>query len=196
MKRVFKEEEMIHGIRQGGSSLEEVLVFIYHQSGYRQSILQFIQRRNGSLEDAEDIFQEGIIRMVISIQKGKFEGKSTVRTYLTTICKNLWFTQYSRSSRYAEIVEQIPAEEEFELGPDELLLLKERSEGLQNMLSQVGEKCKKILSLWALHYSMREITQEVGYKSEGMTRKKKHQCFKALMTKIRETPDLIKELLG
>ena len=186
MNRFFKEEEMIRGIRQGGSSLEEVLVFIYHQSGYRQSILQFIQRRNGSLEDAEDIFQEGISRMVISIQKGKFEGKSTIRTYLTTICKNLWFTQYARSNRYADIVEQIPPEEEFEMGPDEVLLLKERSEGLQNILAQVGEKCKKVLSLWALHYSMREITQEVGYKSEGMT----------LMNKIREQPDLIKELLG
>lgn len=196
MNRVFKEDEMVRGIRQGGASLEEVLVFIYHQSGYRQSILQFIQRRNGSLEDAEDIFQEGISRMVLSIQQGKFEGKSTLRTYLTTICKNLWFTQYARSSRYADIVEQIPVEEELEMGPDELLLLKERSEGLQNVLAQVGEKCKKILSLWALHYSMREITQEVGYKSEGMTRKKKHQCFKALMTKIKETPDLIRELLG
>lgn len=196
MKRVFTEEEMIRGIQKGGSALEEVLVFIYHQSRYRQSILQFIQRRNGSLEDAEDIFQEGISRMVISIQKGKFEGKSTIRTYLTTICKNLWFTQYARSNRYADIVEQIPTEEEFEMGPDDLLLLKERSEGLQKILAQVGEKCKKVLSLWALHYSMREITQEVGYKSEGMTRKKKHQCFKALMTKIKEQPDLIKELLG
>ena len=196
MSRVFNEDEMIRGIRQGGSSLEEVLGFIYHQSGYRQSILQFIQRRKGSLEDAEDIFQEGISRMVISIQQGKFEGKSSIRTYLTTICKNLWFTQYARSSRYADIVEQIAPGEEFEMGPDEILLLKERSEGLQNILVQVGEKCRKILSLWALHYSMREITQEVGYKSEGMTRKKKHQCFKALMAKIKESPDLIKELLG
>ncbi len=196
MKRDFTEEEMTEGIRKGGVAMEAVLIYIYHHSRYRQSILTFIQRRKGSLEDAEDIFQEGISRMVVSIQNGKFEGNSSIRTYLTTICKNLWFSQYARSNRYADIVETQPTEEELEKGPDELLLLKERSEGLQGILKLVGEKCKKILSLWALHYSMREITKEVGYKSEGMTRKKKHQCFKALMNRIKEQPDLIKELLG
>ena len=47
--------------------------------------------------EAEDVFQEGLTRAVINIQKGVFKGDSSFSTYLYGICRNLCLKEYNRS---------------------------------------------------------------------------------------------------
>ena len=64
--------------------------------------------------------------------------------------------------------------------------------------TQVGEKCQKVLEMWSQNYAMKEIAQALGYKSEGMVRKKKHQCLRKLTQMIEARPDvytLLKEAM-
>lgn len=196
MSKAFTDEQMISAIRDGGKSLEEVMSYIYYDSPYRESIRRYILQQNGSREDAEDIFQDGVCQMILNVQRGKFRGKSSLRTYLTTICKNIWFTKFTRKAKHAEIVQSIQPNEKTAHSPDQILFQKQRSQSLEDILSRLGEKCKTILGLWALHYSMKEIMRETGYKSEGMARKKKHQCMQRLTSMLKDQPALIKELTG
>ncbi|MEO0337785.1 MAG: sigma-70 family RNA polymerase sigma factor [Bacteroidota bacterium] len=195
MKSEYSDEQLKTGILQGGKALEEGMRYLYEKSGYKEGILTWLAKKGASREAAQDVFQDGIRHLIINIRNGKFRAESSIKTYLHSICTNLWNNQYRRNKRYAEIKQEIPKEEDIETGPDELLEYQEKRALLDDLLSQIGKSCKKVLGLWSLSYSMSEIAQKAGYKSDGMARKKKYDCFKRLMKLLHDRPDLMDELL-
>jgi DNA-directed RNA polymerase specialized sigma24 family protein len=70
------------------------------------------------------------------------------------------------------------------------LIDEERNQLLDQTLTMLGEKCKKILELWKLSYSMDEISQILGLPSESMARKLKFQCMQNLIKLVNENEDL------
>ena len=85
--------------------------------------------------------------------------------------------------------EQIWKEQHTE-DPEWILLEKEQEEELDSLLNALGDTCKKVLRLWQLSYSMKEIASELGYKSEGVARKKKRLCMKKLLEILDENPEI------
>ena len=45
------------------------------------------------------------------------------------------------------------------------------------MLEQLGNACQKVLRLWAQHFSMTEIANELGYKNSQIAMNKKNRCL-------------------
>ncbi len=196
MKSSYTDEQIIELVKTGGTALTPVLHYLYHHSGYRGRIMQLIQQKSGSREDAEDIFQDGIRHLVVNIRHGKFRASSSIQSYLTRICLNLWHTQFNRSVRLRAIKQELPQEEQVADSPEDVVLYQERAQLLENTLSQLGEPCKKVLGLWALSYSMKEIAKQTNYKNEAVVRKKKHQCFQQLMKLLYQRPELMQQLLA
>lgn len=194
MSKAFSDKEIIDAISAGGRQLDKVLDYIYHRSQYRDSIINLVMRWSGSREDAEDVFQEGICRLVQNIRKGQFEGRSSLRTYLTTICKNLWSTRFAKVKRDTAREQSWKPDNDYEASPDQIVINEERSQLIKSVLEQLGEKCKQVLGLWALDYRMKEIAREAGYKSAGMARRKKYECRKKLTALLKDQPDLITDL--
>ena len=195
MKRDFSDEELITAIEEGGAKMEAGMHFLYNRSGYKTEILGWLEKKGASTDTANDAFQDGVRHLILNIRNEKFRGASSLKTYLFRICINLWNGQYRRAKRLEEIKLELPKEEEAVHAPDEILEYKERAALLDGVLSQLGQSCQKVLGLWSLSYSMTEIAQQAGYKSDGMARKKKHDCFKRLMKLLQDRPDLMKELL-
>lgn len=196
MQSTFSDEQMLHAIQQGGRQLEELMSHFYGKSGYKSLIIKLIQQRNGSIEDAEDIFQDGVRHLIMNIRNEKFRGDSSIKSYLTKICLNLWHNQFARATKLNTIKENLPASAVTESSPEKTFLYKERAELLQDVLSQIGASCKKVLGLWALSYSMKEIAKRTQFKNEQVVRKKKHQCLKKLTVLLKDRPDLVQELLA
>ena len=69
----------------------QALDYLYSQS-FNQ-IKQFVTQNNGSEQDAEDIFQEGLLALWKNIKTGKYENQKNVKlsTYLFQVCKFRWF---------------------------------------------------------------------------------------------------------
>ncbi len=59
----------------------------------------------------------------------------------------------------------------------------------QRTLLQIPEDCQKILQLTAQDLSSSEIAQQLGFRSEGYVRKRRHFCKEYLINKIKEDPD-------
>lgn len=191
----YSDEELIKAIIGGGPSLNKVMGYLYTQRQYKDAILNWLIQKGASNEDAEDVFQDGIKHFIINVRKGQFKGDSTVKTYLTRICTNLWFTKLRRQNQLQSIKEQVEVVEERESSPEDLLFTQEKTDLIQQILASLGPLCQKILGLWTLNFKMKEIAQQMGYKSEGMARKKKHQCFQKLMLYLKEKPELADTLL-
>lgn len=50
-----------------------------------------------------------------------------------------------------------------------------------HLLNQLGEKCKEILLMWAMKIPMKEIAEEMSYKSADVAKKTKERCMKTLV---------------
>lgn len=74
--------------------------------------------------------------------------------------------------------------------PEHLSLKEEQKQILDKLLSNLGEKCQKILELWKLSYSMEEIAEQAGLENAGIARRQKYKCYKKLLRNIDDMPNL------
>lgn len=193
----YSDKELIAAIKKGGSSLNAALQFVYYKTSCRESFLSFVRTQNGSIEEAEDFFIEGLYLFYTKIQKEEFKEQSSLQTYLIGICKNLWLSKRRQESRRAEIIAGIKSITLIENeNPGTTLLMKEKETLLEKVFNKVGEKCKDILSLSRLGYNAKEIAKKTGYKNENVVGKKKSNCIRALRELMLDEPNLVKTLLG
>ena len=196
-KRQYSDQELIAAIRSGGSACEMAMEYMYKK--HIDRIVGFIVQRNGSREEAKDIFQDAVVNLLVSIRSGKFEGKSTLGTYLYAISKNLWYRRFNRSLRSDEIkAAQAPDETDSDT-PEILLMNNDQEVLLSRLMDQLKDKCKGVLSMWAQKYSMKEIAEALGYGNEQVVRNKKNLCLKELKELVRKHPEvrnLVKELVS
>ncbi len=195
MRQSFSEQELLEAIQSGGQLLDQAMNYIYQKNEYKESVTKFVLQRSGTQKDVEDVFQEGICDLIVNIRDGKFKGKSSIKTYLTAICKNIWFTRFKRQEHLENIKSKISegAKPEMDKGPEDQFILSETSDLLNDLLSKLTAECQQVLSMWALGYSFKEIGAQMS-KKEGTVRKQKHSCFKSLMALLKNRPDLMEEL--
>ena len=147
-------------------------------------IAKHILDNSGSREDAEDVFQEGLLVLYRKARKGELALSSSFYTFFYAVCKRIWMKKLSRG----KAKRALPLEEE-RVGelPDEIEQALERSEQYQLYRQQfklLGEDCQNLLRLFFRGQSMAEIATQMGYGSEGYAKKRKFQCKDQLVQLI------------
>ena len=190
----WTDKQLIQNLLKGGSSMEQGMSYLYHQSGYKEAITKFLHKKSASEATIEDIFQEGICQLIMNIRTGQFKEKSSLKTYFIGICRNVWLTQIKQQAQQNKLKQALFLEVNT---PSEVIpsYLKQ-SKLLNTLLLNIGVDCKKVLSLWSLGYSMEEIAVEAGYKNANVTSKKKHLCLKKLKAFLNTNPSVKEKLLA
>ncbi|MEL6135767.1 MAG: sigma-70 family RNA polymerase sigma factor, partial [Bacteroidota bacterium] len=172
--------------KKGGQSAEQMLTYVYRT--YRNQILQRLQQYNASQAEAADVFQDGVIQVLMAVQQDKFRGESSLKTYLSVVCRNLWFKQIRSKDVADRYVQKVDSPEADFESPEWLLLEEDQLTQLQSFLGKLKDKCKDVLNLWARHYSMKEIAEMLGYQNAQVVRNKKNQCLKEVKHKLAQEP--------
>jgi len=153
------------------------------------AISTYIKKNRGKPEDAEDIFQDGLMAFYEQVIKGNFKGTSTIRTYLFAICKNTWIKRLRKASTQREIYGK---EEDFPQAEDLILdqiITDEESKLLASFLDQIGKDCKKVLLFYYYERKrMKEIAKVLGFANEQVAKNKKNRCLKKLKELAQRIP--------
>lgn len=189
-----RDQEMIEAIGQGGSELERVMRSLYQESDLKGKITEFVISMGGTTEDAEDIFQDSIRNLILSVRKEQYKGLGTISGYLYGTARNLWYKRFRKIRRAADWESTAIAEEADHNSPEIVLVDQELEIKINELLDMTGEKCRKVLEMWKLSYSMKEIAEKLGYKNEGVARKTKRLCMKKLLDILDQRPDLEDQL--
>lgn len=185
MKRLT-DEEIVIGLRKRDN---RVLQYIYKNAF--NAVKQLVVHNAGSDSDAEDIFQEALIIIFKKLRDDPaFKLTSTFTTYIYSISRLLWLKHLKKIKKIEidplnrDMEERIEFEEPLPVEDKDLRLAI-----YQRTLKNIPEDCQKILRLTAEDITSKEIARQLGFRSEGYVRKRRHFCKEYLINKIKEDPD-------
>ena len=157
---------------------------------------RYVVNNNGSWDDAQDIFQEVMVAFVNLVNAGRFRGKSSIKTFLYSLNKNIWLNELKKRGRtQVREMKYETASEKTEHGVSAALEAREANAGLMKVMEELGETCKKILLLYYYeNQSMKEILTSLDYENEQVVRNKKYKCLKRLEELLTENKSLYHQL--
>lgn len=191
-KKHWSDETIVSGIQEGGRREHDALVALYNK--FRSPLERFINHRSSGRDYAkepEDIIWETIEAFVVNVKKGSYSiGDATLETYLTSICKNLWFRYVSsEASRDERNSKYMTDWNELDDDVSETLINKENWEFYTHVVSQAGKNCRQILDMRLIDgLSMQEISQKLiangTFENDQTVRNTKSKCLKKIMDMI------------
>ena len=166
----------------------------YSDGSIRTWAASYIKNQGGKTEDAEDVFQEAITVFDRNIRQGRFEGKSSLKTYLISIVKWGWVTYRRKQDSLTELkAEQMNGTLE---SVEYQYFTKEKTAFLDKAINEVDERCQELLRYYKMDYSMKEIQSLLGFSSPEMAKKQAYRCRERLRKVFLENPALLKAVTG
>ncbi len=192
-QRQMTDEDIIKGIIGSEKEREVALRYVFQQSGWQAAVVSLVQQYGGNAQDGEDIFMETVIAFDRNIRFGKFEAKSSLKTYFLSIAKKSWWKKRKKQRPEEEITPQ--HYDEALPSVEDLAIAAEQKEYHRRMLSMLGTRCQELLKLSQLSYTMAEIAQAIGLSSPEAAKKEVYRCRLRMRKFIDDHPeweDLIK----
>lgn len=194
MKAKYSDQALIDMIQSGGEDLSTAMHILY--SKYKDRLLRWL--RNRIDEDPEDICHEAIVNLVESVLDQRFNGSSSIYTYLVAIANKLCLKKRDRLGRDERFKNRYSGQNFEEIDPEVLLMSTELREMVEIAMERLKPKNREVLRLWMRKYSMKEIAERMGYQSATVARITKSRSLAQLVQVIKKDQDLsrtLKELI-
>ncbi|MGE0588636.1 MAG: RNA polymerase sigma factor [Cyclobacteriaceae bacterium] len=157
---------------------EELITRLY--VGCFPSVARFIRKQGGTLEDAKDLFQDGIVIYYEQVVRGSTKIQSGESQYLAGIVRHLW------SRRFSDIKKSEPL-------PPGLVAMENESQplpstkALSKFLRESGQKCMDLLQ--AFYYeklSMDKVAGKFGFASARSATVQKYKCLEKIRDNVKK----------
>lgn len=125
---------------------------------YKRDIYMYLLSLTHNPDLSEDLLSETFVKAISSI--GNFKGESSVKTWLFSIARNLWFQQIRKEKHtveYNDLLKLYVAD-----SIEERLITEETSKKIKNLLSEKDERTRRVVNMRIEGYSFAEIAQEVN----------------------------------
>ena len=176
MKAEINEQALLKGLAQNDSKAVEALY-----KNHFAMIQHFVLNNNGSFDDARDLFQEAMITLYEKVQSDSFVLSCQIKTYLFSICKNLWLKRLQQMSKYSA---PLSTEEESIAVEADLEAFQKKDAAFSMMnraLNSLGEPCKSLLEGYYLNKKgMQELADDFGYTNADNAKNQKYKCLMRL----------------
>ncbi len=151
-------------------------------------IKHLVLKNSGNEADAEDVFQEAMVILYQKLNSPNFELTVQLKTYVYSICRNLWLNELNRRGRRKIGLKDY--EKYVETGYLFSVDWKERREetlnNVEKAMRYLGEKCQQILVLYYFDKkSMAEIAVEMDYTNADNAKNQKYKCLRQLKWNIK-----------
>lgn len=171
----MEHQKIVEKVRFDLESRNAVIKELYHSQKLRSKVSSYLFSNGGAKNDVDDLMTFGIMNFIKQCYRPLFELEKPEEAYIFTIIKYEWM----RRNKTKMVLVDEDKRPELTTGEnvEETIIGEERMAALRKALKTIDEKCRKVLTMWASNMKMREIALQMNYKSEGMARKKKHECL-------------------
>ncbi len=163
---------------------------LFEHDTLRDQTLHHVRKNQGNLQDGEDVFQEAIILFDRKVREGQYRAEGPLEAYFMGIVRWYWFNMQQRSRNSPVTLQDVMPEPPSGPDPEMVYLLKERKDLIGKLLDQLNEKCRKLLKLYQLDFSMEEIAQSMGYANGGVAKKEAFLCRRRFRVLLENHPEI------
>lgn len=179
------DQHIIESIRN-----RDDLAFKYLQVKFQDSIRLMVTEMGGSLEDAKDVFSEGLIALIHLVDREDFVLSCKLGTLVYALCKKSWKQQLEKRVAVGNYqVRKLESTPDWDFTEDVDQELYQ--EIFWESFKQLEKVCQEILEGYLKEISPKDIAEQLGY-SYGYIRKRKSMCHGFLMKLIEGHPTFIK----
>ncbi len=173
------DNDILKLLKSGEPALQDrAFRLLYRQYfGLAESI---VTQNSGGPEDAKDVFHDGLIVLFNNVKKEGFSLSSTLKTYLYSICRNIWMMKLRKTKKEFPLQDQhehIPLSENM----FDTLVLNERKQFVVRLLEKLSDDCRRLIELFYFRQMrMAQIKEVFNLGSEQAAKNKKNLCMKKL----------------
>jgi RNA polymerase sigma factor (sigma-70 family) len=183
------ENEILEGLLHGGPDRRLQEKNLYERFHY--FIRQGIQKYSLPEEECASAYSDTIITVIDSVVSGKFERRSSLKSYAFRIFANKCVDvlrklttnkqEIHQTSSLDSLVTDLP--DKVRTVVQDIILRNEKSQ-LMEKLQELGEKCRKILLYFEDGYSDKEISVLMEYNSADVVKTSRLRCIEKLKEKF------------
>lgn len=189
MARVFYTDiQIVENIKNGNGN--HVLEYVYFK--HEKETIRWIKKNKGRREEAQDIFQESLLVFYQYVIENKYDKEIPIGAFLFNVSKNKWV------NRVKKINKEIHFEKiEYETISEENTSYSDKSKLTKEVLGQIGETCKELLTYSILYdLSMEDISLRMGFSSADVAKTKNYKCKKRLEQFLNDNPAIKQKLIS
>ncbi|MCF8304671.1 MAG: sigma-70 family RNA polymerase sigma factor [Bacteroidales bacterium] len=182
----YSDEAIVEGIRL---RCDYIIDYIYNE--FFPVINNYVTRNSGSEEEAKDVFQDAMVIIYKKIRSDEFLLTSSFKTFLYSICKNLWLQRLNKENDNTNVdVDYLEGflEMSEEIINDTHKLEHEKYKLFQVHFLQLSADCQKVLRLFLKKTPLKEIARIMGFKTEKYAKTRKFLCKEELKKRIVNDP--------
>lgn len=147
-----------------------------------RSFAHYVQTNQGSMEHAQDAFQQGMAEFYVAVKSGRYQLSPTARlkSVLFEFCKRKWINEL-QSARHRRTQPLDVFVDHSEDDPtDALMAFSENVSKVNQLLKRMGENCQRVIDLFYIQGKpLVEIAQIMNYTPQT-ARTKRYECTEQL----------------
>ncbi|GAB3932313.1 RNA polymerase sigma factor [Larkinella terrae] len=147
-----------------------------------RSFAHYVQTHQGSMEHAQDAFQQGMAEFYVAVKSGRYQLSPSARlkSVLFEFCKRKWINEL-QSARYRHTQPLEVYVDRSEDDPaDALMAFSENVSKVNQLLRRMGENCQRVIDLFYIQGKpLVEIARIMNYTPQT-ARTKRYECTEQL----------------
>ena len=183
------ESGLIEGLRAEGTQRRLTEKKLFEHFFYLTRLAQ--SKYNLGHEDCASAYSDTIIAVIQNTISGKFEGRSSLKTYTYQILMNKCVDVIRKNTTNKTVYDSDVVDTMTASLPDKArnvvqqLIEKGNRSTLAQQIKELGEKCRQLLLLFEDGYSDKEIAIEMAYNSADVVKTSRLRCLEKLREKVR-----------
>lgn len=153
-------------------------------------VRSYVLQNCGTMQDAEDVLQEGFFTFFQSTSKEGFTLSTKPEYYILSVCKKLWLKELARK-KIAPPTQHINGDDVID--DDWMILIKERKEQLitiiERNIKKLSTKSQKLFDYKMEGLTCAQIAELLKLKNGQIVKDKTYRCKQRLLLLISEDKD-------
>ncbi len=186
---LYSDSKIIDGIRESNHG---VINFLYKD--YRPLVRAFVRKNSGTIQDADDVFQDGLEALYLRCRDQELILTCALRSYFYSVCRNIWFQRLERKQRltyYPDLMVN-DSSEKYD-GRDSLTKEQKlaRHALFWKCFKTLPENCQQILLMYIDKVPCKKVAEKLGFTGENYAKVRKSMCVKLFQKRIMKDPEYL-----
>jgi len=183
------EQHIIDGLRSGFRQRASYEKLLYAQFDY--FIREGCRKYALSRDDSFSAYSDAVLSAILNIINDRFDGRSSLKTYLFRIFSNKCIDQVRKNSINRQLPHQTaPVAELLSQLPDKArsvidqLIHRDTKQAVLECLEQIGQRCKEVLLFFEEGYTDSEIAEKLAYNSAAVVKTTRLRCLEKIRDRM------------